>query len=76
MGIRKQMSTFDFILMLVFQCKEMESINVTSKTLQKENLSLDEATNLLEKSLEGLEKIRTDDDVIVEQAKQLLSDII
>lgn len=34
-------------------------------------MSLDEATNLLEKSLEGLDKIRTDYDVIVEQAKKL-----
>lgn len=35
MGIRKQMSTFNFIFMLVFQCKVLERINITSKLFRK-----------------------------------------
>lgn len=36
-GLKKHMSCFKFVLMLVFQSKVLEKINVTSKTLQSDN---------------------------------------
>lgn len=70
-GIRKQMASFDFVLMLVFQSKVLESVNLTSKTLQKEDISLDEASFLLKKSTEMLQNLRDNFEKIVEESKKL-----
>lgn len=71
-AIKKQMTSFQFVLMLVFQSKVLERINVTSKTLQKEDVSIDEAIVLLDSSLTQLKDMRKNEfEVIVKEAKTL-----
>lgn len=50
------MSTFTFVLMLVIQSRLLKRINITSKILQKEDVSLEEAATLIERSLSELKK--------------------
>lgn len=70
-ALKKQMTCFQFVLMLVFQSKVLERIYVTSKTLQNENVSIDEATVLLERSLTEVKKIRKEFEVVVKEAETL-----
>src|SRR5678815_5678304 len=70
-ALRRQMSTFHFILMLVFQSKILENINITSKTLQKSDLSLDEASTLLERSVTKLNQLRGEFYKLAEETQEI-----
>lgn len=70
-GLRKQMTSFNFVLMLTFQCKILERVNLTSKTLQNPNIFLDEAVNLLQKCLEQLTEMKNCFGEILEEAKEI-----
>uniref|UniRef100_A0A1B6JGE6 DUF4371 domain-containing protein n=1 Tax=Homalodisca liturata TaxID=320908 RepID=A0A1B6JGE6_9HEMI len=70
-GLKKQMTCFQFVLMLTFQSKVLERINITSKTLQKEDVSIDEATALLGKSMTELKRARNEFEGVVKEAETL-----
>lgn len=70
-GLRKNMSTFNFVLMLVFQSKILERVQITSKCLQRVEISLDDASGLLKKSLDSISAMREDFAEIVQQAQTL-----
>src|SRR5678815_1501386 len=70
-ALRRQMSTFHFILMHVFQSKILESINITSKTLQKSDISLDEPSTLLQRCVTKLNQLRGEFYKLVEEAQEI-----
>lgn len=70
-GLRKQMASFDFVLMLVFQSRVLERIQITSKSLQRPDINLDDAKNLLQKSLNTVRDLRGQFDDVVDQARKL-----
>lgn len=51
-GLMKQMSSFDFVLMLMFQGRILERIQITSKTLQRSDVNIDDVKNPLHKDCE------------------------
>uniref|UniRef100_A0A6P7GG18 Uncharacterized protein LOC114342035 n=1 Tax=Diabrotica virgifera virgifera TaxID=50390 RepID=A0A6P7GG18_DIAVI len=71
MKLQKQMSSFDFVLMLVFQSRILERIQITSKTLQRSDVNLDDAKNLLQKCLKTLSELRGEFDDVLDQASKL-----
>ena len=70
-GLKKQMASFNFVLILVFLGKIIERVNLTSKTLQNYDISLDEAMNDLQKSLLQLVEMRNSFSRIVEEAEKI-----
>ena len=61
LALRNKISTFDFVLMLVFQYNILQHINHTAKVLQYPDIKLDQACEWLNKSLKKLIEFRSDE---------------
>ncbi|KAE9534354.1 hypothetical protein AGLY_008444 [Aphis glycines] len=57
-GIKKQIENYNFICTLVFQCKILQIINLTSKILQSKSVDLDNASNSLKNCYKQLKEYR------------------
>jgi hypothetical protein len=53
-ALQKQIENYNFICTLVFQCKILQIINLTSKILQSKSVDLDNASNLLKNCYDQL----------------------
>lgn len=68
--IKKKLETFDFVLLLVIQCKILESLNIVSKSLQSDSVELLSAYNLLENALLNVTKMRERFEDLVSEASK------
>ena len=57
-GLLKQLEKFEFIFLVVMQCKILDCVDLVSKTLQKEDMDLSQAVDLLKTLHENLQAIR------------------
>lgn len=67
-GIKKQIENYNFICTLVFQCKILQIINLTSKILQSKSVDLDNASNSLKNCYEQLKEYRCNFNDLLEEA--------
>lgn len=70
-GLKKKMESFNFILILVLQCKVLEKVNITSKSLQSESIDLTTAYDLLGNTLLELTELRQSFDKLVNEATEI-----
>lgn len=57
-SIQNKMSTYEFILLLVFQCKVLENINLVSKQLQSSTIDIGRACDLISYARDNFIKMR------------------
>nr|XP_047146285.1 uncharacterized protein LOC105843268 [Hydra vulgaris] len=69
--IKKKMGTFDFVFICVFLFKVMCEVNYASKTLQKHEIDLEEASEVLKHVREKLNDIRKSYEQIKLKAEEL-----
>ena len=55
MAIKKQIENFDFVCMLVVQCKILQIVNISSKAMQSKTIDLISAHKLLQTDAKGKE---------------------
>uniref|UniRef100_A0A2H1W7G9 SFRICE_021061 n=1 Tax=Spodoptera frugiperda TaxID=7108 RepID=A0A2H1W7G9_SPOFR len=54
--LKKKLENYNFVVLLVFNCKILQTIDAASKALQSKNIDLSISSNLLQVCLEDLEK--------------------
>lgn len=69
--IRNEMNLFEFIVMLVLQCKILTAINIVSKYLQDPSIDLLTASSLLKQAQNNMMQLRNDFQGILVEAKQI-----
>ena len=73
MAIKKQIENFDFVFMLVVQCKILEIVNIPSKAMQCNTIDLISAHKLLQKAAQNIAELRTSFDAVMNEASSILS---
>ena len=73
MAIIKQIENFDFVFMLVVQCKILEIVNIPSKAMQCNTIDLISAHKLLQKAAQNIAELRTSFDAVMNEASSILS---
>ena len=58
MAIKKQIENFDFVCMLVVQCKILQIVNIPSKAMQSKTIDLISAHKLLQSVAEDIAQLR------------------
>lgn len=70
-SLKKKIATFEFIFLTVFLFKVMNEINLASKVLQKQNVDLDSAAEVLERVKNKIAVLRNSYDEIKLEAQNL-----
>ena len=65
MTIKKQIENFDFVCMLVVQCKILQIINIPSKAMQCKTIDLISARELLQTAAEDIAQLRRSFDAVL-----------
>lgn len=73
LSIRNHLDNFQFILSLTLEGKVLESIDIASKSLQKETVDLNEACRYLNQSSEAMKQLRANFPQFLHDAKKLAS---
>ena len=73
MAIKKQIENFDFLFMLVVQCKILEIVNIPSKAMQCKTIDLISAHKLLQKAAQNIAELRTSFDAVMNEASSISS---
>lgn len=73
-ALMKNISHFDFVIMLVFQYKILEQVNHVAKILQYHDIKLNDACKWLRTVLEAMERLRLDFNTFQEEATALAKD--
>ena len=73
MAIKKQIENFDFVFMLVVQCKILEIVNIPSKAMQCKTIDLISAHKLLQKAAQNIAELRTSFDAVMNEASSISS---
>uniref|UniRef100_A0ABD2X0A9 Zinc finger MYM-type protein 1-like n=1 Tax=Trichogramma kaykai TaxID=54128 RepID=A0ABD2X0A9_9HYME len=73
MILYKRMNKFEFVTFIVMECKILEMTNMVSKELQKANVDLFYASELLKLSLDNLNELRNNFEKVIEAAQVLAS---
>ena len=73
MAIKKQIENFDFVFMLVVQCKILEIVNIPSKAMQCKTIDLIFAHKLLQKAAQNIAELRTSFDAVMNEASSISS---
>ena len=73
MAIKKQIENFDFVFLLVVQCKTLEIVNIPSKAMQCKTIGLISAHKLLQKSAQNSAELRTSFDAVMNEASSISS---
>lgn len=69
--LKKKLENYNFIVLLVFHCKILQTIDAASKALQSKNIDLSISSNLLQVCLEDLEKYRKEFEDLKMQANNI-----
>ena len=72
-AIKKQIENFDFVFMLVVQCKILEIVNIPSKAMQCKTIDLISAHKLLQKAAQNIAELRTSFDAVMNEASSISS---
>ena len=67
-AIKKQIENFDFVSMLVMQCKILQIINIPSKAMQCKTINLISAHKLLQIAAEDIIQLRRSFDAVLNEA--------
>lgn len=70
-ALKKKISKFDFVLMLVFHYNILKKTNIIAQTLQKTQIGLDKACGLLKKASDEMEAMRNNFNNIVMEAEKV-----
>ena len=73
MAIKKQIENFDFVCMLVVQCKILQIVNIPSKAMQRKTIDLISAHKLLQTAAEGIAQLRRSFDAVLNKAFTIAS---
>ena len=71
MAIKKQIENFDFVFMLVVQCKILEIVNIPSKAMQCKTIDLISAHKLLQNAAQNIAELRTSFDAVMNEASSI-----
>ena len=72
MAIKKQIESFDFVCMLVVQCKILQIVNIPSKAMQCKTIDLIGAYELVQTAAEEIVQIRRSFDAVLNKASTML----
>ena len=73
MTIKKQMENFDFVFMLVVQCKILQIINIPSKAMQCKTIDLISAQKIINTAGEDIAQLRTSFDAVAKEPFSIAS---
>ena len=73
MAIKKQIENFDFVCMLVVQCKILQIVNIPSKAMQCKTIDLISAHKLLQTAAEDNAQLNRSFDAILNEASTIAS---
>ena len=73
MAIKKQIENFDFICMLVVQCKILQIVNIPSKAMQCKTNDLISAHELLQTAAEDIAQLRRSFDAVLNETSTIAS---
>ena len=73
MAIKKQIENFDFVCMLVVQCKILKIVNIPSKAMQCKTIDLISAHKLLQTAAEDIVQLRRGFDAVLNEASTIAS---
>ena len=73
MAIKKQIENFDFVCMLVVQCKILQIVNIPSKAMQCKTIDLISAHKLLQTAAEDIAQLRRSFDAVLSEASAIAS---
>ena len=73
MAIKKQIENFDFVCMLVVQCKILQIVNITSKAMQCKTINLISAHKLLQTAAENFAQLRKSFDSVLNEVSTTAS---
>uniref|UniRef100_H2XJG8 TTF-type domain-containing protein n=1 Tax=Ciona intestinalis TaxID=7719 RepID=H2XJG8_CIOIN len=73
MTIKKQMENFDFVFMLVVQCKVLQIVNIPSKAMQCKTIDLISAHKLLQTAAHDIAQLRRSFDAVIKEASSIAS---
>ena len=73
MAIKKQIENFDFVCMLVVQCKILQIVNISSKAMQCKTIDLISAHKLLHNAAEDIVQLRRSFDAVLNEASTIAS---
>ena len=68
-SLKKKVKNYNFIMLLVFHCKILQTIDAASKALQSKAIDLSNASTRLQVCQEDLEKYRNEFGYLKTQAK-------
>ena len=73
MAIKKQMENFDFVCMLVVQCKILQIVNIPSKAMQFKTIDLISTHKLLQTAAEDIVQLRRRFGAVINEASTVAS---
>ena len=73
MAIKKQIESFDFVCMLVVQCKILQIVNIPSKAMQCKTIDLISAHKLLQTAADNIAQLRRSFDAVLNEASIIAS---
>ena len=73
MSIMKQIENFDFVCMLVVQCKILQIVNISSKAIQCKAIDLIFPHKLLQTAAEDIAQLRRSFDAVLNKASTIAS---
>ena len=73
MAIKKQIENFDFVCMLVVQCKILQIVNNPSKAMQCQTIDLISAHKLLQTAAEDIAQLRRSFDAVLNEVSTIAS---
>ena len=71
MAIKKQIKNFDFVCMLVVQCKILQIVNISSKAMQCKTIDLISAHKLLQNAAEDIAQLRRSFGAVLNEASTI-----
>ena len=73
MAIKKQIENFDFVCMLVVQCKILQVDNILSKAMQCKTIDLIPAHKLVQSAAEDIIQLKVNFDTELDKASAIVS---
>ena len=73
MAIKKQTENFDFVCMLVVQCKILQIVNILSKAMQCKTIDLIFAQKLRQSAAEDIVQLRRSFNAVLNEASTIAS---
>ena len=75
MVIKKEIENFDFVCMLVVQCKIFQIVNIPSKAMQCKTIDLISARKLLQTFAEDIAQLKRSFDAVLNKASTIASTV-